>query len=341
MKRVVYGLLLCAAFIGRAPAQVIGGVVNEFSYGPALSPGVLASVFGSDLSGNNLLVKLDGVDCPVSYSSASQLNIQIPWEAKKGAGKVVVSHDGARSAPFDVTISTYSPALPSLDATGTGPGLFYSGSKQITATNPANGGDVLTTIAIGLGATTPSIATGETTPNPPPFYFTIVTPVIEAGGRKATVFFSGLEPGAVGIDQLNLTLAPDTPVGTDNFTVKAGTVTSNAVTIPIGCLDSTAGVSATLGPLENPSANKYTQKVTIQNTSGKRLNAKGSLVLTGLTASAQLTNGGGASCPSSDGSPYKSFAFTGAGAAQSATVTLDFTDSSTGAITYGQRVLTK
>jgi hypothetical protein len=54
-----------------------------------------------------------------------------------------------------------------------------------------------------------------------------------------------------------------------------------------------------------------------------------------------LTNGGGTSCPSSDGSPYKSFTLEGSGTAQTATFTLDFTDTTTGTITYGQRVLSK
>jgi len=64
------------------------------------------------------------------------------------------------------------------------------------------------------------------------------------------------------------------------------------------------------------------------------------VVLTNLSSTSQLSDGGGASCPSSDGSPYRSTSFTGAGAAQTATVTLSFTDS-TGNISYGVRVLDK
>lgn len=325
-----------------AQAPKITAVDNGFSFKSHISPGVLASIFGSDLSGSNLEVTVQGQSCPVTYSSASQLNIQVPWDVSTGAGSVIVTHDNLTSKPFKVMVSEYSPALASLDGSGSGIGEFFTpNGKLITTTNPANAGDTLVTFAVGLGATNPSIATGETTPNPPPFYVTVVSPAITVGGKAAKILFSGLAPGELAIDQLNFALATDTTVGTDTVTLTAGSSSSSAITIPIACLDSTAGVSVTEGPLENPSANKYTQKVTIQNTSGKRLAAKGSLILTSLTSSAQLTNGGGKSCPSSDGSPYKSFTFTGTDAAQTATVTLDFTDSSTGTITYGQRVLTK
>lgn len=344
MKNAVVFLLLCAALVVSLSAQTptITGVDNGFSFKGQISPGVLASIFGSNLTGNNLGVTVKGQTCPVIYSSAGQLNIQVPWDVAAGKGSVVVKHDGLSSAPFSVTVTPYSPALLSSNGTGSGLGDFYSGSNLISATNPANAGDTLVTYAVGLGATNPAIATGETTPNPPPYYYTLITPSITVAGKGAAILFSGLAPGALAVDQLNFTLSTSTTVGTaETVTLTAGSYASSVITIPIGCLDSTAGVTVTLGTLNHPSAHKYTQKVTIQNTSGKRLQTKGSLILTALTSSAQLTNGGGTSCPSSDGSPYKSFTFTGTGTAQTASMTLDFTDASTGSITYGQRVLTQ
>jgi uncharacterized protein (TIGR03437 family) len=343
MKTRVHFLLLSA--VSAAPllaqAPTISGVVNGFSYTTQISPGVLATIFGSNLSGNNLEVTLHGVQCPVIYTSATQLNIQLPWQAPTGAGHVTVSHDGLSSTPFSVTLTAYSPALISSDGSGTGVGYFTSGSNAISTTNPANAGDVLTTVAVGLGDSTPASVTGVDTPEPPPLYTTLATPSLTVGGKSTTLLFSGLAPGLLATDQLNFTLAPNTPVGTPTVTLKVGSLSTSLITIPIGCLDVTTSVSVSLGPLKHPSAGKYTQTVTIQNTSGQKINAKGSLILTGLTSSAQLTNGGGTLCPSSDGSPYKSIEFTGTGSAQTATTTLDFTDSSTGTIAYGQRVLSQ
>jgi uncharacterized protein (TIGR03437 family) len=342
LKSVFSLLLLFAAAALSALAQpTISGVDNGFSFTSSLSPGVLASIFGSNFTGS-VAVTLSGTACPVTYSSAGQINIQIPWEAATGKGHVVVTADGVSSTPFAVTISKYSPALSSDNGTGSGLGEFFSGANLITTTNPANAGDTLTTYAVGLGATTPAIATGEITPAPPPFYTTLVVPTLTVGKKAASILFSGLAPGVLAIDQLNLTLATNTPVGTaDTVDLTIGSASTNLITIPIGCLDETANVSVALGPLGHPSSGKYTQKVSITNTSGAALPAKGSMILTGLTSTATLTNGGGTSCPSSDGSPYKSFTLEGSGTAQTATFTLDFTDTTTGTITYGQRVLSK
>jgi len=324
-----------------AQTPTISAVDNGFSFKATLSPGVLATVFGSNLTGNSLEVLVKGQSAPVTFSSATQLNIQIPWDVADGKTSVVVKHDGLTSAPFSVTISEYSPALVSDNGTGSGLGVFYSGANLITTTNPANAGDTLLTYAVGLGGTNPAIGTGVDTPNPPPYYYTLVEPSITVGGKAAAVLFSGLAPLALATDQLNFTLATNTPVGTETVVLKIGTATTNLINVPIGCLDSSSGVSVTLGPLNHPSSGKYTQKATITNVSGTQLQAKGSLILTGLTTTATLTNGGGTSCPSSDGSAFKSFTFTGTGSAQTASVTLDFTDTTSGSITYGTRVLTK
>ena len=330
-------LAASTATLALAQGPTISAVTNGVSFTDQISPGIPASIFGSDLSGHHLKVTVDRLDCPVLFTSTSQLNIQIPWEAKLGPGKFIVEHDGLSSAPFSVTLSKYSPAL--FVSNNSGTGLFYSGAIQITSANPANGGDTLTTFAVGLGQTNPPAVTGVNTPNPPPYYVTLAAPSISVGKRPADILFSGLLPAALAIDQLNLTLAPNTPVGTQTVLLRVGSASTNLVTVPIGCQDFTSAVSVTTGPLQNPSPGQYTQTVTIQNTSGKRIAAKASLLLTKLTSSAQLTNGGGKSCPSSDLSLYKSFTFTGSGASQTATVTLDFTDSSTGSITYGQRIL--
>ena len=332
-------LTICPSF-AFAQGPTIGAVVNQYSYNADLSPGVLASIFGNDLSGNNLDVKLNGISCPVTYSSALQLNIQVPWETSLGSGQVVVSHDGLISNPLAVTMRKYSPELAAQNAAGSGLGIFLSGTKLITATNPANGGDTIAALAIGLGATSPAIADGAITPNPPPYYSTLATPNVTVGNRAATVLLSNLAPGLVATDQVTFTLAPNTPVGAaEAVMLKIGGIASpGPITIPIGCQDQTSKVSVVLGPLHQIPGGYY-QKVTMTNTSGQQLNPNGSLVLTALSG-ATLLGGGGAACPSSDGSAFKSFKFSGTGSAQTATSTLKFAATSTN-INYVTRILVK
>ncbi len=334
--------LVLAAFscLSGFAQPTISGVLNGASFSKHLSPGALATVFGSDLSGTNLVVTLDSIDCPVVFSSATQLNIQLPWEATTGAGNVVVSHDGLSSAPFGVKLGTYSPALFSSDGSGGGAGEFFSGSQLISSSNKANGGDTLTTFGVGFGATSPAIATGETTPDPPPLYVTLTTPTATVGGKKAAVRFSGLAPGVLATDQLNFTLAPFTPVGNRSVVFQIGGLDSPPLTIPVGCKEVNSIVTITKGQIHHISGNKYRQGVEIKNTSTTSLPETGSIILTSLTSSAKLTNGGGSTCRPSDGvSPYIDVTFTGSGTSQTATVTLDFTDATTSDITYGVRVL--
>lgn len=338
LVRYSLGVLICA--VSALAQPTVSAVVNGFSFQPHLSPGVLASVFGANLAGTNpTTVTLNGISCPITYTSASQLNIQVPWEAAVGTGHLTVTVDGSHSTPFSVSLATYSPALASLNGSGSGTGEFFSGPNLIGTSNPANGGDVLLTYGIGLGPTNPAIATGEITPNPPPYYVTVGTPALTVGGKAATISFSGLAPGALATDQLNFTLPALVSTGSPNAIVTIGSATSPPITIPVGCKQVNSQVTVTKGAIQHPSANRYTQAVKIQNKTSTSLPANASLVLTTLTSSAELTNGGGATCPSSDGSPFKSFIFTGTGTEQTATVSLAFTDSTTGTITYGVRVL--
>jgi hypothetical protein len=251
---------------------------------------------------------------------------------------VVVSHDGLSSNSFAVTIKKYSPELAAQNAAGSGLGIFLSGTKLITAANPANGGDTIAALAIGLGATSPAIADGAITPNPPPYYSTLVTPNVVVGNRAGTVLLSNLAPGLLATDQVTFTLASNTPVGAAEAVMLkiGGTTSTDLITIPIGCQDQTRQVAVVLGPL-HPVSGGYTQKVTITNTSGQQLKPNGSLVLTALSG-ATLVGGGGTSCPSSDGSAFKSFKFSGTGSAQTATLTLKFAATSTD-INYVPRIL--
>jgi hypothetical protein len=154
------------------------------------------------------------------------------------------------------------------------------------------------------------------------------------------VTFSGLLPGQIGIDEVNFTLGASTPTGSQNVGLKiAGVPSSDAVTIAVGCRQVNSQVSIGKSALRKVSATTYTQTVKVTNKSTTDLPATGSVLLTNLTPTTTLTNGGGPTSPSSDGSPYASVSFTGSGTSQSATITLHFTDATTGNITYGVRVL--
>ena len=109
------------------PAISLGGIVNAASFGLAVSPGSIASVFGTSLgeatmaassvplpremAGVKILV--DGVEAPLFFVSPGQLNFQAPFE-------IATPNLGAVSVEVNGVPSTLSPFAAILNA----PGIF-------------------------------------------------------------------------------------------------------------------------------------------------------------------------------------------------------------------------
>jgi uncharacterized protein (TIGR03437 family) len=76
----------------------------------------------------------------------------------------------------------------------------------------------------GLGATVPEVVEGAVAPNSP-LSHTVARATVLVSEQTASVFFSGLAPGIVGIYQVNAILPDDTP-STFEVVVQAGDRTS-------------------------------------------------------------------------------------------------------------------
>ena len=77
------------------------------------------------------------------------------------------------------------------------------------SSTPAKRGDIVSIYATGPGALNPQPADG-TAPGANPVVMTRSTPQVYIGGVEATVQFSGLNPDAPGLWQINVTV-PDKP----------------------------------------------------------------------------------------------------------------------------------
>jgi uncharacterized protein (TIGR03437 family) len=85
----------------------------------------------------------------------------------------------------------------------------------------------------GLGPVDPQIPSGVAAPGDP--LSRVTSPVeVTIGGIVASVDFAGLAPGFAGLYQINARVpAAVTPGGAVTVSVKVGTRTGNAVTIPV------------------------------------------------------------------------------------------------------------
>ncbi len=347
---VALTLALVSVCSAQAPSFTSAGVVNGASFLPSLSPGVVASVFGSNLSGTGLSVTLGGAICFVIFQSPGQLNVQFPVGASTGPSLLVISHSGG-SASAMVTLNPYSPALFSQFAPPDfGVGLFTSGGKLISTTNKANEGDTLSGFGVGLGATSPALGTGVLTPPPPPLFPTVAQPTVSVGGLAGTLLFSGLTPfGMVpGAYRTDFIVPTGLASGSQPVTWTIGSspsFISPSVTLPIACHDITAQVVVTPQQLKCKAKETplCTQAVHIRSktTTSTFPTTGGTLLLTGLSSNATLLNAPSSVCPPSDGVTPNTriLSFTPPGDTQTAKVDLDFADPTGTPVAYGWRVL--
>jgi uncharacterized protein (TIGR03437 family) len=145
------------------------------------------------------------------------VNAQLPVETPAGIITQVVARSGQRlTSPVEVTVAN---AGPGIFATPAATGLFHAIAQNQnfslnTPANPAHIGEALIVYFTGVGEVDPFIGTGQAAPlNVPSFGTLQATATI--GGQPATVSFSGLAPGFVGLGQANLLIPEGVPTGPD------------------------------------------------------------------------------------------------------------------------------
>jgi uncharacterized protein (TIGR03437 family) len=230
-----------------------GGVVSAASYnaGAGLAPGSIASVFGtfnqicpangetiplpSSLSGLSMQFG-SGAKAPLFYASAGQVNLQIPWElASQTETTLAATLDGQSGAGQTFSIAPFSPGIFSINSQGTGQGAILDTSYHLVdSSNPATPGTTYILIyCTGLGQVGNQPATGSPALSSP-LSKTVTTPTVTVGGVSATVLFSGLAPGYVGLYQVNAQVPAGAPSGPSvPVIVSMPGVDSNTVTIAV------------------------------------------------------------------------------------------------------------
>jgi len=182
----------------------------------------------SDFVNNKLPTQLDGVSVTVNgrsayvyYISPTQINILTPPDALPGDAPIVVTNNGATSAPFAALTQSLSPsffvfsdglhvAAIHLDGTFVGPTSF---SVPGYSFSPAKPGETISIYANGFGPTSIPVAAGSLTQGGT----LSPLPVITIAGRNAAVPFAGL----VGPGQFQFNVIVPNPVPQGDQIIKA------------------------------------------------------------------------------------------------------------------------
>jgi uncharacterized protein (TIGR03437 family) len=206
------------------------GVVDGADFGAKISAGGLATVFGTGLGTGTLWappaplpitlqgsqVLVNGASAPIIFVSPDQINFQVPIGTLVATPvQVAVVLNGVSSLPVMVTFSTTAPAVFAYYRVpaSTDPIIVHADNSLVTPTAPAQAGEVLTIYATGAGPLNNPPLDGQPAPSSPDAT-TKVTPSVTVGGAAATVQFSGLTPGSVGLLQINIQLPATLPTAT-------------------------------------------------------------------------------------------------------------------------------
>lgn len=181
-------------------------------------------------------VTIDDIPAPVYYVSDTQLNLQIPFEVTANSSSSLRVENNGESAFTNFTVNAAAPAIFTMNSQGTGQGAILDNAtyQLVNASHPATPGKTIIQIyCLGLGAVTTPPADGAASPSSPPVQTTTQAQVT-VGNEPATVYFSGLAPGFVGLYQVDALVPASTAAGSAvPVVVSIGGVTSNTVTIVV------------------------------------------------------------------------------------------------------------
>ncbi len=228
------------------PAIASGGVANSASGGTNLTPGSLASIYGSYFAASavkasaplpttlgGVSVTVNGIAAHISYVSPTQVNFQVPWATQTGSASVIVSQTGAAGNTIAVPVVAAAPGL-FVTAAGAAVAQNYPSYSLNTAANPIPAGGTIVAYLTGIGAVLPSgmIADGAATPFSPLFNSALGCSAT-IGGVTAQVGFAGLTPGYAGLAQANITVPLGVKSGSNPLVLTCGGQASNSATISV------------------------------------------------------------------------------------------------------------
>jgi uncharacterized protein (TIGR03437 family) len=221
------------AAAGNTPILSYQGLVNSASSQAKVAPGSLASLYGLNLAFSTTAasslplpttlggttVTLNGTAVPLLVVSATQINLQLPFNVATGPATLRVNNGAQTSQPMTVQIDAVAPGLFR---------IFSSAGTPVDANNPARLGDTIVIYGTGLGAVTPPATAGVAAP-----LATANSAVhVNVGGTDLTPAFAGLSPGSTGVYQVNAALPTNLPTTAPaRVFVTINGQSSNALTI--------------------------------------------------------------------------------------------------------------
>lgn len=215
------------------PAIPSNGLVDGASFQPRYSPGMILSVFGATLAPAGtaesassvplpvtmvgVSATVNGVEAPLYYVSATQLNIQVPWSIAVNSSATLIVNNNGQLAQQTFNVAAASP------------GIFTDQNRVIVPNGSAAVGQAATLYMAGTGAVTPGIATGSAPSTATPLDELPAPPdtTVTVGGVQATTSFIGIPYSLVGVTQINFQIPSGVSPGLQPVIVNVNGTASN------------------------------------------------------------------------------------------------------------------
>jgi len=241
--RVVLILVILAAVVGAQTLPSVAAVTNAADYSSSVSPGSLATIFGTGLANavgqaastplpkslSGAVVTVNGIQAPLVYASDKQINFQVPFETAVGPATVVVVSNGQPSSPMTINVAAAAPGLFSNNKRAS---VQNQDGSLNTSAKPAVGGSTIVAYLTGIGSVNPGVVDGMPTANTP-LSIPVNSSRATIGGQNAPIRFIGLTPGFVGLAQANIGVPATLASGDYPLTVSVGNATSISALVSV------------------------------------------------------------------------------------------------------------
>jgi uncharacterized protein (TIGR03437 family) len=190
------------------PTPSVKTIVNGATFAAgAVAPGSIATLGGTQLSGNTVTVTFNGLDAQVLFVNDTQINLIVPAGlGAKTSAQVVVTVDGTASAPLTASLAPFAPGI-------FANGVLNQDYSLNSSKKPAALGSIIQIYATGLSGTGAITA--------------------KIGSQAiAQPYYAGPAPGIAGMQQIDLIVPSNLTGGSVNVSVCGGPSTAQAVCSP-------------------------------------------------------------------------------------------------------------
>jgi uncharacterized protein (TIGR03437 family) len=224
------------------PLAIVGAALNNATYasGESLAQGDIVALFGNQFTTGSpagvtslpiattlggIQLALNGTPVPLYYTSAGQINFQVPYNAAIGAGTLQVTNSGTAGNTISVTIAKAVPRILRLNGNYGDYGIITNVDNTLPIPTslggvPAKVGGAIIIYSIGFGPTSPAVDAGVEPPsaeplarvvNNPKVCFAAPTPFTQ--GVCTAPIYAGLAPHFPGLYQVNAVIPVGAPTG--------------------------------------------------------------------------------------------------------------------------------